>query len=51
MEIIYKSTKGKSNFAYYTELFKNNKILNGFNKLGYCPISNNTIECLSLIHI
>lgn len=45
MEIIYKSNKNKSNFAYCSELYKNKKILNGFNKLGYCPVGNSIIEC------
>lgn len=45
MEIIYKSTKQKSNFKYCSELYKNKKVLNGFNKLGYCPIGHNHIEC------
>lgn len=45
MEIIYKSNKGKSNFAYCSELFKNEKPLNGFDDLGYCPIGQNIFEC------
>lgn len=44
MEIIYKSIKNKSNFAYCSELFKNKNILNGFNKFSYCPIGNDTLE-------
>ena len=45
MEIIYKSTKNKSNFKYCSEIFKNKQILNGFNRLGYCPVDSNIIEC------
>lgn len=33
MEIIFKSTEKQSNFQYCSQLFKNKKILNGFNKL------------------
>lgn len=45
MEIIFKSTKNKSNFIYCSELFKNKKVLNSFNKLNYCPVGHNIIEC------
>lgn len=45
MEVIYKSTKNKSNFSYCSDIFKNKKELNGFNRLGYCPVGNNIIEC------
>lgn len=33
MEIIYKSTEEKSNFSFCSDIFKNKKVLNGFNKL------------------
>lgn len=49
MEIIFKTTKDKSNFTYFSELFKNKKILNGFNKLSeslLCEqILNNRFMC------
>ena len=45
MEILYKSTKEKSNFKYCSEILKNKEILNGFNKLGYCPVGQDIIEC------
>ncbi len=33
MEIIFKSNENQSNFNYSSQLFKNKKTLNGFNKL------------------
>lgn len=33
MEIIFKSNNEKSNFKYYSDLFKNKKPLNSFNKM------------------
>lgn len=45
MEIIYKNNKNKSNFTYCSEVFKNKEILNSFDKLGYCPVGQNIIEC------
>ena len=33
MEIIYKTTEEKSNFSFCSDIFKNKKVLNGFNKL------------------
>lgn len=49
MEIIFKTTKDKSNFAFCSELYKNKKTLNGFNKLKemvICePISEDEFEC------
>lgn len=43
MEIIYKSTKQKSNFAYCSELYKDKEILNGFNSMCE-PVSASEIE-------
>lgn len=34
MEIIYTTTKDKSNFQYCGEIFKNKKVINGFNKMN-----------------
>lgn len=45
MEIIFKNTKNKSNFTYCSEIFKDKKVINGFNKLGYCPVGQDIIEC------
>lgn len=45
MEIIFKSTKNKSNFNYCSEIFNNKEILNGFNKLNYCPVGQDIYEC------
>lgn len=33
MEIIYKTTEEKSNFSFCADIFRNKKVLNGFNKL------------------
>ena len=33
MEIIYKTTEEKSNFSFCSDIFKNKKVLNGFNRL------------------
>ena len=32
MEIIYKTTEEKSNFSFCSDIFKDKKVLNGFNK-------------------
>ena len=51
MEIIYKSTKELSNFEYHSNLFKNKKVLNGFNKLeeGLSEmVADNDFECQDL---
>lgn len=49
MEIIFKSTKRKSNFTYCSELFKDKNPKNGFNKLGYCPVGNSITECENVL--
>ncbi len=53
MEIIYNTNENKSNFAYCSELFKNKKVLNGFNKLNeelICePICNNSYNCQNIL--
>ena len=33
MEIIYKTTEEKSNFSFCSDIFRDKKVLNGFNKL------------------
>lgn len=43
MEIIYKTTKQKSNFTYCSELFKERETLNGFDSMCE-PISREDIE-------
>ena len=43
MEIIYKSTKQKSNFAYCSELYKDKETLNGFNSM-FEPIDIDEIQ-------
>lgn len=52
MEIIYKTLNKKSNFAYCSELFKNKKTLNGFNKLEedlICEmVSDNNFHCQNI---
>lgn len=45
METIFKTTSKKSNFEYLAEIFKNKEILNGFNKLNYCPVGQDIFEC------
>lgn len=45
MEIIFKTNNNKSNFKYLSEIFKDKIVLNGFNKLGYCPVGRDTLEC------
>lgn len=45
MEIIFKNTSKKSNFKYCSDIFKGKKVLNGFNKLNYCPVGQDIYEC------
>lgn len=52
MEIIYKTTEEKSNFSFCSDIFKDKKILNGFNKLNeelMCEsISDDDFHCQDL---
>ena len=43
MEILYNDKK--SNFKYLSDIFKNKEVLNGFNKLNYCPVGQNIFDC------
>lgn len=45
MEIVFESNSKKSNFNYSSELFKSKTVLNGFNKLNYCPVGQDIFEC------
>lgn len=53
MEIIYTTTEEKSNFSFCSDIFKDKKVLNGFNKLDeeiICePIADNTFNCQNVI--
>lgn len=53
MEIVFFKTEKRSNFDYYNKLFKNTKILNGFNKLNESLISesiiSNDYECQNVL--
>lgn len=52
MEIIYKTSKNKSNFEYCSDLFKGKKVLNGFNKLGenvWEQVATNDFDCQNVL--